>query len=591
MKKLPKRNEIEEKYKWKLEDIYADDTAFETDYAKTGDLVRKMEGMQDGIADSKSLLKCLELYEDMFCLVDNLFSYSRMRMDEDNANSKYQVMFGRARELAVKAGASAAFIEPLVLALPEEVVTGPELAKYKIFINEILRKKAHTLSAPEEKILAMSAEATGASQEIFSMFNNADIKFPEIEDEKGDKVELTKGRYIMFMENKDRRVRKDAFDALYDTYSNYKNTLAAAYTSSIKAMKFYSTTRGYGSSLEASLDSDNITTDVYDNLLDTINKNLHLLHKYVSIRSKALGLDKVDMFDIYVPLVDQDDEKYSFEQACDTVAESLGALGDEYVSLLNKGFESGWIDVYENEGKTSGAYSWGTYLSHPFVLLNYQGTLDNVFTLAHEMGHSLHTYYSTSSQPYIYSQYKIFVAEVASTVNEVLMVKYMLKNTTDRKKRAFLINHFLESFRGTVFRQTMFAEFEKVCHASYGEGKPLSGDDLCRIYFDLNKKYHGDACEADDKIKYEWSRIPHYYRSFYVYKYATGFSSAVAIANMIEEEGAPAVERYIEFLKSGGSEYPLDILKKTGVDLSTPAPIEAGMRMFESLLDEFESLV
>ncbi|MDX1357719.1 MAG: oligoendopeptidase F, partial [Clostridia bacterium] len=459
------------------------------------------------------------------------------------------------------------------------------------FINEILRKKAHTLSAPEEKILAMSAEATGASQEIFSMFNNADIKFPEIEDEKGDKVELTKGRYIMFMENKDRRVRKDAFDALYDTYSNYKNTLAAAYTSSIKAMKFYSTTRGYGSSLEASLDSDNITTDVYDNLVDTINKNLHLMHKYVSIRSKALGLDKVDMFDIYVPLVDQDDEKYSFEQACDTVAESLGALGDEYVSLLNKGFESGWIDVYENEGKTSGAYSWGTYLSHPFVLLNYQGTLDNVFTLAHEMGHSLHTYYSTSSQPYIYSQYKIFVAEVASTVNEVLMVKYMLKNTTDRKKRAFLINHFLESFRGTVFRQTMFAEFEKVCHASYGEGKPLSGDDLCRIYFDLNKKYHGDACEADDKIKYEWSRIPHYYRSFYVYKYATGFSSAVAIANMIEEEGAPAVERYIEFLKSGGSEYPLDILKKTGVDLSTPAPIEAGMRMFESLLDEFESLV
>ena len=522
MNKLPKRSEIEDKYKWNIEDIYRDDEAYEVDFSKTEKLYKEMQAMQKEISDAESLKKCLELYEDMYCLVDNLFSYSRMRMDEDNSDSKYQVLLGRARELATKADASAAFIEPLILQLPEDVVNSNTLEKYRIYLNEVLRKKKHTLSAPEEKILAQSAEATGASQEIFSMFNNADIKFPEIKDEKGNMTEVTKGRYITFMESKNSSVRKDAFDALYDTYGKYKNTLAASYSSNIKAAKFYSGARGYKSSLEASLDSDNISTAVYDNLVTTINNNLPLLHKYVKIRAKALEMEKINMWDIYVPLVEQDDDKYSFEQACDMVSSGLGILGDEYVSLLKKGFESGWVDIYENEGKTSGAYSWGTYLSHPFVLLNYQGTLDNVFTLAHEMGHSLHTYYSSKNQPYIYSHYKIFVAEVASTVNEILLLKYMLAETTDKKKRAFLINHFLETFRGTIFRQTMFAEFEKICHGSYGEGKPLSGEDLCSIYLDLNKKYYGDACEVDEKIKHEWSRIPHFYRSFYVYKYATG---------------------------------------------------------------------
>ncbi|MBN1623030.1 MAG: oligoendopeptidase F, partial [Clostridia bacterium] len=533
----------------------------------------------------------LILYEEAHCLLDNVFSYSRMKMDEDNAESKYQVLFSRASELAVKVESAASYIEPLILSLPEKVVTDNVLGKYDKFIKEILRKKKHTLSVAEEKLLAMSSDATGAAHSIYSMLTNADIKFPEIKDEKGNMVELTKGRYISFLENRDRRVREDAFNALYDTYASFGNTMAASYAANIKTGKFYSDARGYSSSLEASLDDDNITTDVYDNLVNTINDNLPLMHEYVGVRAKALGLDKVNMYDLYVPLVDQADEKFTFEEACNIVADSLGVLGDEYVSLLRKGFDSRWIDVYENKGKTGGAYSWGTYMTHPFVLLNYQGTLDNVYTLAHEMGHSLHTHYSCTSQPYIYSGYKIFVAEVASTVNEILMLKDMLRKSKSPEKRAFLINHFLESFRGTVFRQTMFAEFEKICHASFGDGKPLSGEDFCKIYYDLNKKYFGDDCVVDEKIKHEWSRIPHFYRSFYVYKYATGFSSAVAIAQMIEEEGKPAVDRYIEFLKAGGSEYPLDILRKTGVDLSTPAPIEAGMKMFKELLAEFGELV
>lgn len=591
MNKLPKRSGIEEKYKWKLEDIYSSDEAYEADFEKVGDMATKISAMHDIICDAGTLLNCLTLYEEAYCLLDNLFSYARMRMDEDNAQSKYQVLFSRASELAVKAESAASYIEPLILLLPEAVVTNKILGKYEKFIKEILRKKKHTLSVAEEKLLAMSAEATGGAGRIYSMFTNADLKFPEIKNEKGEMVELTKGNYIPFLENKDRRVRKDAFNALYDTYASYGNTMAASYAANIKTGRFYSEARGYGSTLEASLDDDNITTEVYDNLVDTINNNLPLMHKYVEVRAKALGLDKVNMYDMYTPLVEQVDDKFTYKEACDTVADSLGVLGEEYVDLLKKGFDSRWIDVYENQGKTGGAYSWGTYMTHPFVLLNFQGTLDNVYTLAHEMGHSLHTHYSCTTQPYIYSGYKIFVAEVASTVNEILMLKDMLRKSTNKNKRAYLINHFLESFRGTVFRQTMFAEFEKVCHGSFGTGKPLSGEDFNKIYYDLNKKYFGDKCEVDEKIKHEWSRIPHFYRSFYVYKYATGFSSAAAIVKMIEEEGQPAVDRYIDFLKAGDSEYPLDILRKTGVDLSTSAPIEAGMEIFRELLDEFSELV
>jgi oligoendopeptidase F len=590
--KLPERKEIEEKYKWKLEDIYENDEAFEKDYKKASDLCGIMSNYKDRISsDPKVLKECLDKYEEMACLGDNLYSYSRMRMDEDNSSSKYQVLTGRTHELMVKADTSTSFIEPAIAGMSEEFLADPVLAKYGKFINDIVRKKKHTLSDKEERILAMSQEATGGPDDIFSMFNNADITFPEITDEKGNPVQLTKGRYTLFLENKDQRVRRDAYNALYDTYGKYKNTLAASYTSNIKVQKFYSDAKGYASSLEMALDQDNVSTDVYDSLINSINKNLHLLHRYVAVRAKALKMDKVNMYDLYVPLVEEDNEDYKYERACELVADGLSALGEEYVGLLKKGFTSGWVDVYESRGKTSGAYSWGTYLSHPYVLLNYQGNIDNVFTLAHEMGHSLHSYYSAKNQTYIYSRYKIFGAEVASTVNEILLLKDMLKKTDNPKKEAFLINHFLETFRGTVFRQTMFAEFEKTTHESFKKGVPLSGDDLCSMYLELNRKYFGEKCMVDDRIKYEWSRIPHFYSSFYVYKYATGFSAAAAIVRMIEEEGNPALERYLEFLKTGDFMYPLDVLKKTGVDLTEPATVDAGMAMFNELLTRFERLI
>lgn len=423
------------------------------------------------------------------------------------------------------------------------------------------------------------------------MYNNADIKFPSILDENGESVELTKGRYIKFLESKDRRVRKDAFHALYSTYSAQKNTLAASLTANVKKNRFYSSVRRYNSSLEWSLDADNIPTGVYTNLIETIDKNLPLLHRYLRLRKKALKLDELHMYDLYVPLVEEDKRNIPYEEACQMVIEGLWPLGSEYNGYLKQGFDSGWIDVYENEGKTSGAYSWGTYKTHPYVLLNYQGTINDVFTIAHEMGHSLHTFYTQKTQPYIYSEYKIFVAEVASTVNEAILMQYLLENTPDRNKKAYLLNHYLEEFRGTVFRQVMFAEFEKIIHERVEQGEALTEQGLSSIYHDLNEKYFGCEVHIDNDIDMEWARIPHFYRSFYVYKYATGFSAAVSLSSQILKEDKPAVDRYINFLKSGSSDYPLELLKKAGVDLSTPKPVQDALDVFAKTLDALEDII
>lgn len=596
-KSLPKREDIDIRYKWKLEDIYSCIDEWEKDFGAVKEYVSQIAEFKGTLGkSSKKLLECLTLYGVLMSLCDKVFIYAKMKKDEDNAISIYQGLSDRASALMTEAIASTSYIVPEIISIPEDTLTAyiakeDGLRLYRQFFKEILRQKEHILSEKEEELLALSSEMSGSPREIFTMLNNADMKFPFILNENGEEIELTKGRYVMFLESKDRRVRKDAFHALYSTYNKFKNTLAACLSGSIKASKFYAQTGRYNSSLEASLDSDNITVDVYDNLIETIDKNLPLLHRYLRLRKKALKLDDLHMYDLYVPIVEESNKNIPYEEAKKLVEEGLKPMGDEYLEILREGFNNGWIDVYENQGKTSGAYSWGSYKTHPYVLLNYQGTTNDVFTLAHEMGHAIHSYYTNKSQPYIYSEYKIFVAEVASTVNESLLMRHLLEQTSDPKEKAYLLNHYLEQFRGTIFRQVMFAEFEKTIHSKYKDGEALTTQTLNDIYYELNRKYFGSEVNVDKEIAIEWARIPHFYSSFYVYKYATGFSSATAISNMILTEGKPAVDRYIKFLKSGSSDYPLELLKIAGVDLSTPKPVQDALNVFENVLCELESLV
>ncbi|MDK2903746.1 MAG: oligoendopeptidase [Clostridiales bacterium] len=596
MNSLPKREEIDKKYKWHLEDIYSSDDEWEEDFKRLKDMIPAMEGYKGGLNSADNLYNALKLRDEISRLAERLFTYARMRRDEDNANAKYQALADRAMSLIIEVQSVLSFIVPEILAIPADEVYGymtekPELELYRHYIDDIMRQKAHVLSASEERILAQAGEMAEAADTIFTMINDADIKFPSIKDENGDEVELTKGRYMQFMESQDRRVRKDAFEALYDTYGKLKNTLSATLSSSVKKDIFFSRVRKYPSSLAASLDDDNVPASVYDGLIKAIHDNMDLMYRYVKLRKKMLGVDELHMYDLYVPLVPDINIKVSYEEAVDRVLEGLRPLGEEYISLLEHGFKNGWIDVYENQGKTSGAYSWGCYGVHPFVLLNFQGRLDDIFTIAHEMGHSLHTHYSFSTQPYIYAEYRIFVAEVASTLNEALLMDHMLKTTDERSMKLYLINHYLEQFRGTVYRQTMFAEFEKIVHDKAEIGESLTPDMMSSIYHNLNEKYYGRDIVVDDRIDLEWSRIPHFYSSFYVYKYATGFSAATALSQQILSEGKPAVDRYINFLKSGGSDYPIELLKKAGVDMTTPKPVEAALKVFAGLLDQMESMI
>jgi len=596
-KALPKRDAIDEKYKWKLTDMYENIDNWENDFNKVKDNLKDIVKYKGTLnKNSENLFECLKLSNDIMALNDMIFVYARMKRDEDNGNSVYQALTDRASTLTTQVYASISFIVPEITSIPENTLTdfinsNDKLKFYKHFFNEILRQKEHVLSQKEEELLALSSDIAGAARDIFTMFNNADLKFPFIKDENGQEVELTKGRYVKFLENSDRTVRKDAFTALYSTYGKFKNTLASSLTSNMKANKFYSTAQKYNSSLEASLDDDNIPTDVYNNLIYTINKNLPLLHRYLKLRKKALKLDELHMYDLYVPIVEKTKKNIPYEEAINLVEQGLAPMGEEYTKYLKEAFKSGWVDVFENQGKTSGAYSWGAYKSHPYVLLNFQGTINDVFTIAHEMGHAMHSYYTNMTQPYVYSEYKIFVAEVASTVNECLLMEHLLKNTSSKAEKAYLLNHYLEQFRGTIFRQVMFAEFEKETHSMLKDGKALTSDALCDIYLKLNQKYFEAEVNVDDAIKIEWARIPHFYTSFYVYKYATGFSSAVAISNMILNEGQPAIDRYKEFLKGGSSDYPLELLKKAGVDLYTTKPIQDALNVFEKVLNQLEALI
>ena len=470
----------------------------------------------------------------------------------------------------------------------KEWLENKEFADYRRYISEILRAKAHTLDKKTEEILAKSKRMASAADNIYAMYNGADIDFPTVKDKDGNEIKITHGNFVPILSGTDRQLRKDAFKALYGTYGKMKNTIAATYNANVEQACFYADVRNYPSTRAMYLDESNIPEEVYDNLIEVVHEHMDLMHRYVSLRKKALGVDQLHMYDVYAPIVETPDKKITFEKAKEMVKAGLAPLGKDYINKLQEGFDNRWIDIYENEGKRSGAYSWGAYGIHPYVLLNYQGTLDHVFTLAHEMGHALHSYYSDSNQSYINAGYKIFVAEVASTCNESLLIHYLLKNTDNKAEKAYLINHFLEQFKGTLYRQTMFAEFEKITHKMVEEGETLTSDILCKVYYDLNKQYFGEDMVLDEEIALEWARIPHFYNPFYVYQYATGISAAIALSKKIMEQGEAGVKDYMKFLTGGGSKDPIDLLKLAGVDMTTKEPIEKALELFKELLDQME---
>ncbi len=595
--KIAKRDEIPKEFKWILEKMYENEKKWSEDFQIIRELAKETTKFSGKLEDSsENLYKILKLSDEISQKMENVFVYAKMRKDEDNTVAKYQAMTDKAQALNVEISSSLSFIVPEIIGIEEEKIKAflkenKDLNLYKFYLEELLRQKDHILSQKEEQLLAQMGELSAAPRNIFSMINNADIKFPTIVDESGNELEVTKGRYIKLLESKERRVRKEAFKALYSSYEKQKNTIASTLNYSVKKDVFYSKIRKYNSALESSLDDDNIPISVYDNLIKTVEKHMDTMYRYVKLRKKVLGVDELHMYDLFAPMVKEVEFDVPYGEAKEEVKNGLRPLGEEYLGLLQKGYDEGWIDVYENEGKTSGAYSWGTHNSNPYVLLNYQDSVNDMFTLAHEMGHSLHSYYSHENQPYVYSGYKIFVAEVASTVNEALLMEYLLGKTKDKNKRIYLLNHYLEQFRGTVYRQTMFAEFEKIIHEKVEQGEALTPEVFCEIYEKLNKKYYGPDIVIDDEIKMEWARVPHFYNAFYVYKYATGYSAAISLSQKILNEGTPAVDKYINFLKGGGSKYPIDLLKGAGVDMTTTEPVEKALGVFEKLVTEMEELL
>lgn len=593
VKKVKTRDEINSTYKWKVDKMYATSAAWEEDFTILKSKAPEMKRFSGKLGKAEELLSFLESDVEIGKLLDKLLVYAHLRGDEDTAKAEFQVLKNKIDAYAAEVSSVTAFFVPELLSLPEGAVDEaikrlPALKLYEFYLLDILDQKPHILSAEGEKLLASVSDCLNAPGNIFGMLTNADMTFPSIKDESGNEVELTEGNYSTFIKSKDRRVRKDAFDALFTTYSGFKNTLTTALTSSIKNFIFNAKTRNYDSALESSLKPNNIPVEVYHNVVDTINNNLSSLHKYVSLKKKLLGLHEIHMYDLYVPIVDVEVDHIEYADAVKIALDGLKPLGQEYLDIFKQGINEGWVDVFENKGKRTGAYSWGCFDSMPYVLLNYNYQLNDVSTLAHEMGHSIHSYYSRKTQPYIYSEYVLFCAEVASITNECLLIDYLIKNETDKKKRLFLINQQLEGIRTTVFRQCMFAEFEKITHENIEEGNPLSPEELCKIYHELNVKYFGADMVVDEGIDMEWSRIPHFYNDFYVYQYTTGFAAANSFSKMIVEEGESAVERYSEFLKSGGSDYPINILKKAGVDMSTPKPLEDTIRRFDELLEMLE---
>ncbi len=590
-----KRSEISDEYKWSVKDLYSSDELWNNDYEKALKSTQEKSSFEGCVMDSAdTLADALSESEKDDYITERLYVYAFMRYYEDTSDGTYQQMSGKAQMLAVKMSEKYSFLVPEIMAADDDKVArfldSDKIKPYRHLLCDMLAKKEHTCSQKEEKLLAMASQMADSPSDIFSKFNNADVKFGKVHDEHGEEKELTSAGFSVFMESRDRNVRKEAFYALYRQYKSYINTLAASYYGNVKQAVFFANARNYESTLQMYLSGSFIPESVYTNLIDTVNNNLDKMHDYVTLRKKTLGVDELHFYDIYAPLTSDYTVKVSYENAKETVLDALKILGDDYVSQVKEGYESGWVDVYENDGKRSGAFSWGAYGTHPYIFLNYTETLNDIFTLIHETGHAMHTYYSNETQPYTYAGYKIFVAEVASTCNEVILIDYLLKNSRSDEEKKYLYGHYLEQFKGTLFRQTMFAEFEMITHRMAQDGEVLNAESLCGIYKKLNEKYFGKDMVIDEEIAYEWARIPHFYTPFYVYQYATGFSAAVAIATKIINGDKEVLHGYREFLKGGSSMHPIELLSLCKIDMSKPDVIQDALNVFGSLIEDFKKI-
>lgn len=595
-KKIPVRSEADPKYTWALEDVYANNDVWKADLEKARALPAQLAAYKGHLGDSaQKLLEFLQLGDGISVLFDSLYGYAQRRSDEDTANSLYQGMTSQAMSAMVAVDAASSFETPELLAIPDDKLEQfyqkePALETYRLALTRIRSKRAHILSDAEEKLLAAAGEMSQAPDSVYSVFADADLKFPSATDKDGNSHPVTHGTYIPLMHSADRVLRKSAFASLYSVYGQFRNTAAALLSAQVKQLKFYADARKYDSTLQASLDGNYVPTEVYTNLISAVHENMAPMYRYVDLRRKLLGVDELHMYDLYTPIVSDVDVNIPYEEAKQTVYDALACMGDDYRAILKEGFDNRWIDVYENVGKCSGAYSAGLR-KHPYVLLNYSGTLDSMFTLAHEMGHAIHSYLSNKHQPVAYSNYSIFVAEVASTCNEALLMQHLLKTTKDKKRRAYLINYFLEQFRTTLYRQTMFAEFELEINRRNERGESLTAESLNALYHELNHQYFGDDIVIDKEIDLEWARIPHFYYDYYVYQYATGYSAAIALSRRILKEGAPAVKDYIHFLSGGCSTDPISLLRGAGVDMASTAPIHDALQLFDELITEMEQLM
>jgi oligoendopeptidase F len=595
---LPKRSAVPDDLKWDLTTIYPSDEAWEKDFQRVKALIPKVTAYQGKLGESgKMLLEAFAVRDEASQILGKLYVYANMRLHEDTRVATYQALSDRAETLSNELSAASSFMTPEILSIQPEKLQGfikdtKGLELYKFKLDELNRRRPHIRSAEVESLLAQANDVCGTSDRVYEQFTTADMKLPQVEDKDGNMIQMTQGNYgARFLDSRDRAERQRGFEAMLGTYQKYRNTFGALYAAQVKSDIFNARSRNYQSSIEAALDSINVPVAVYSTLIETVHQNLPKLHRYLELRKRALGVSDLRMYDLYVPIVKDVDYKIEYDEAVETILKALQPLGKEYVDALRQGFKSRWVDVMENEGKRSGAYSWGSYGTNPFMLMNWQDTMDSMFTLAHEAGHAMHSFFTRRTQPYPYGNYTLFVAEVASTCNEALLRHHLLETVSAKAIRALVINDALEGFRTTLYRQALFAEFERDAHARAEAGEALTPELLCKIFRALNDKYYGPVVAVDDLIEIEWARIPHFYSPFYVYQYSTGISVATALAHQITAEGEPAIKRYLRFLSSGSSDYSINLLRDAGVDLSTPKPIQQALDTFEKYLDEFEKVL